>query len=308
MAEFYMMIGIAGSGKSYEAEKIAEMNNAKIVSSDAIRAELFGSEEDQSHNAEVFEEVHRRIHNHLANGESCIYDATNLSRKRRIGFLKQLPKGVKKIAVLVATELEVILNQNKQRDRHVPTDVILRMYKNIQVPIITEGWDDILIKVNSNNSKALKDYLMESRGISHDNPHHTASIFNHMLLAEDYVKKNAWRAGLHPDDEKLAIKAALYHDIGKPICKTYTLWSGKKDTHARYYNHAEVGAYMVACSLNGAADLEEYEMLMKMMIIIRWHMSAFEDKEHYMDKFEAAYGKNLAKIFALVHEADLSAH
>ena len=56
MAEvtLYMMVGVPGSGKSF----IAKGLNCPIVSSDAIRKELYGSEDDQSHNGEVFNEVH----------------------------------------------------------------------------------------------------------------------------------------------------------------------------------------------------------------------------------------------------------
>ena len=61
-AVFYMMVGVAGSGKSFIARDLG----CPIVSSDAIRAELFGSEEDQSHNGEVFNELHKRIKNYLA--------------------------------------------------------------------------------------------------------------------------------------------------------------------------------------------------------------------------------------------------
>ena len=106
MSKFYMMVGIAGSGKSYIANEIG----CKIVSSDAIRKELYGSEEDQSHNDRVFNEVHKRIKNSIKNGEDVIYDATNLSRKRRKNFLKELPADVEKIAVVAATELDVILD------------------------------------------------------------------------------------------------------------------------------------------------------------------------------------------------------
>lgn len=45
MPMFYMMVGLPGSGKSFTAESIP---NAVVHSSDAIRAEVLGDENDQT--------------------------------------------------------------------------------------------------------------------------------------------------------------------------------------------------------------------------------------------------------------------
>ena len=51
----YIMCGLSGSGKSTIATQIANENpNTVIVSSDAIREELTGNENDQSKNEDVF--------------------------------------------------------------------------------------------------------------------------------------------------------------------------------------------------------------------------------------------------------------
>ena len=79
---FYMLVGISGSGKSshkFEEEVVK-------ISSDALRAELYGDENDQTHNAEIFNELHKRVIKHLKAGDNVVYDATNLSRRRRIAF------------------------------------------------------------------------------------------------------------------------------------------------------------------------------------------------------------------------------
>mgnify|MGYP003324219881 CR=1 FL=1 len=57
MPKFYMMVGLSGCGKSTYAATL----NAKVISSDAIRAEVFGDENDQTHNAQVFEILHKRV-------------------------------------------------------------------------------------------------------------------------------------------------------------------------------------------------------------------------------------------------------
>ena len=92
MQKFLMLMGISSSGKSTLAQTMAAKCNYKVFSSDALREELFGDENDQTHNSEVFEELHRRILKALDAGENCVYDATNLNRKRRIQFLERLKK------------------------------------------------------------------------------------------------------------------------------------------------------------------------------------------------------------------------
>ena len=300
---FYMMVGIAGSGKSFLAAQL----NCPIVSSDAIRAELYGSEDDQTHNTEVFNELHKRIKNYLKERKSCVYDATNLSRKRRKAFLNEIPKDVVKVAIVAATELDVILEQNAARSRHVPEDVIVNMYKTMTLPRLDEGWDSIRMIPHPRNSKTLGDYLYAAHGVDHDNPHHSADIFNHMLEAGAYASAHAEEKGLVKADKSLAINAALFHDIGKPVVKSRLKMNGEMDDKSHYYNHAEIGAYMVACCVGQFAP-KQHGWLSMLIVIIQWHMEAFADPDGYLDKFEKTYGEKARKIYELVHEADLNAH
>ena len=55
MSKLFVMVGLPASGKSYEAKEIAKMELAYVVSSDAIRAELWGSEEVQGDNSFIFD-------------------------------------------------------------------------------------------------------------------------------------------------------------------------------------------------------------------------------------------------------------
>ena len=303
MSKFYMMVGIAGSGKSYIANEIG----CKIVSSDAIRKELYGSEEDQSHNDRVFYVVHKRIKNAIKNGEDVIYDATNLSRKRRKGFLKELPADVEKIAVVAATELDVILEQNASRMRHVPEEVIMRMFKTMTLPRLDEGWDSIRIISNPKNSKTLGEYLYDCHGVDHDNPHHSSNIFDHMIEAGAYANAHAVDYGFDKSKKHLARTAALFHDIGKPIVKSRMKMNGEMDDKTHYYNHAEIGAYMVACCV-GQFSAKQHEFYANLIVLIQWHMDSYANPDHYLDDFESCYGGEMRKVLELVHEADVHAH
>ena len=164
-----MPVGLPGSGKSTWAEKNKDELNAVIHSSDAIRAE-FGDVNDQSKNTDVFQILHSRIKEDLMAGKNVIYDATNLVKKRRVAFLDEVGNiPCKKVCVLFATPYDMCLARNLSRDRHVPEDVIERMYQNFQIPTIHEGWDDIqIIWANCQNSsqeetinKAIKELNIE---------------------------------------------------------------------------------------------------------------------------------------------------
>lgn len=313
MAKFYMMVGVPGSGKSY----LARTFNVPIVSSDAIRAELFGSEDDQDHNSEVFNELHKRVHALLKEGKDCVYDATNLSRKRRKNFLKELPQDVKKIAVVAATELDVILRQNSERTRVVPEEVIMRMFKQMSLPRLDEGWDMINFVAHPSNKKTLGEYLYDAYGVDHDNPHHSANIFEHMMLAGSYANAHADEAGLSKDEKHLARMAALFHDIGKPIVKSRMKMNGQMDDKSHYYNHAEIGAYFMACCSNQFTS-KMHDFLKAMIVLTQWHMEFFantnsggekdDNSGDVLETFEKLYGERARKVFELVHEADLNAH
>lgn len=305
MSILYMMVGIAGSGKSYAASVLAKDSNTHIVSSDVIRAELYGSEDDQSHNAEVFEEVHRRVRSLLNEGANVVYDATNLSRKRRVGFLKQLPSDIYKVAILVATDIKIILQQNMMRERQVPEDVIMSMYKRMQLPRMDEGWDEILVRRNERN-EPLFNSVHRCFGFDQDNPHHTLTLFDHMREASDlvdtYMREND--CGFSAKEKRTVSIAAFCHDVGKPDTKTYQLWSGKIDDHAHYYNHAEVGAYIFLCGCN-SEDID----IKTAASLIQWHMEYFAmSPEKLREKVSLYYGGKFAKMLYILHRGDVDAH
>lgn len=92
MSTLYMLVGLPGSGKSFYAKSLSEETGAIIHSSDAIREELLGSEEDQSESPKVFALLHCRVKKDLSDGRDVIYDATNINSKRRRAFLQELIK------------------------------------------------------------------------------------------------------------------------------------------------------------------------------------------------------------------------
>ena len=149
MLTFYMMVGLPGSGKSTKAEQIKNEFGAKILSSDALRKEKFGDEKIQKDAQAIFKVLLNRCAAFLNAGHTTILDATNLSYKKRMTFLKELDRKVdkafSKICILMATPYEICCERNRSRERVVPDEAMKRMYCSFYTPSYFEGWNDIQI-------------------------------------------------------------------------------------------------------------------------------------------------------------------
>ena len=306
MARFYMAVGIAGAGKSTVYRN--HYSFAEYVSSDAIREEVYGDVNDQSHNEEVFNFMSKRTREFLKNGADVFYDATNISSKRRMGFLRELSKipNVQKICVLVVPPFEVVKEQNANRERKVPEYALERMYRNFNMPHESEGWDKIEVFGNQRNYEYLFSEHLAAKGIPHDNPHHSASIGKHMELAGEYIRQHFKKELASPDRNicypaEMMVLAADFHDIGKPYCKVYHNAKGEPTEDAHYYNHENVGSYIYISHSDG----DEHDIWIANLIA--HHMDYFKG-EKYMEKVRSRFGEKFMKDLDILHEADLAAH
>lgn len=137
-----------GCGKSTLAAKIVASHPAyKIVSSDRIRAELYGDAIIQGTWQEVETQVLQQIHQHLTAGYPVIYDATNCQRAWRLDLLAKLAhyKNIFWIALYVQTPLEQCQLRNRQRQRQVPESVITNMAQCLELspPTTSEGFASV---------------------------------------------------------------------------------------------------------------------------------------------------------------------
>src|SRR6185312_9049923 len=128
MSKLIVMCGIPASGKSTLAEKLAEKENAIIVSADAMREELHGDISNQDNHADVFEKVHERIKGLLSEGKSVIMDATNTNRKRRIHLINNEFKADEYVVYYMNTPLRQCIENDIVRKRKVGVEAINKMY------------------------------------------------------------------------------------------------------------------------------------------------------------------------------------
>lgn len=136
----YMFVGLPGSGKSYYTRKLMKKTGASVHSSDDIRKELYGDERIQGDGNAVFNILHSRVKEDLREGKSTIYDACNISYKRRMAFLQELNNiPCKKVCIFVATPFEKCLENNAKREQYVPVEAIKNMLKHFDTPSYFEG-------------------------------------------------------------------------------------------------------------------------------------------------------------------------
>ena len=299
--KFWMLVGLPGSGKSHKAKELADMHDANIHSSDEIRKELLGDINAQDANGLVFSTLHNRIKDDLRNGKNCIYDATNISYKRRMAFLNELKNiPCEKICVLIATPYATCLENNASRDRSVPEYVIERMYRHFDMPWYYEGWDqiDIVYFDGSDNSfGSPQNWIGAYEHYDQYNSHHDLTLGEHCWQAVCHLDKN------EPTDT--VRYATMIHDCGKPFCQTFVNGRGVITEQAHYYDHEHTGSYISLF----------YEMPcnhLLVAVLIRWHMQPYywekDNNEKLHNKYQRLWGEGLYRYIMQLHEADKKAH
>lgn len=291
MANFTMLIGPAGCGKSTYAKKLkAEDSNSVIVSSDAIRKELFGNEDYQGDNQKVFLTMVSRAKENLLNDVNVIWDATSMSRKKRLGILQQMPKGTIFHAIVVVATIENIKTQNNARERVVPEEAIMGQIKSFQPPYFTEGFKDITIVGDSNYSRYS---LIESMKMcSHDNPHHrNGTIWDHCKAMRAALLFDLLSSSKYDWGDWVLYNACTFHDCGKPFAKVYD-----DEGIAHYNGHDGIGAYaFISTLVDRTFTLDDNTNTLKVAVVIGEHMNMHQPGFR-LDRLKQRIGAELVEI------------
>lgn len=300
MTEFIMLVGLPASGKSTYAEELRE-KGYHVHSSDAIREELTGNVNSQDKNTDVFDTMHKRVKDDLSNGVSCVYDATNMSMKRRKAFLDSIKKyDCYKECVLFVVPIEICKERNNNRDRQVPDFVFDKMLRQFDVPMKYEGWDEI--KVIANEECDYKKLLQQTVNFDQHNSHHKLSLFDHMFRSFRCLNLN--------DSKNVSyIAVALYHhDIGKLITKSFINSKGEETDEAHYYGHEHAGAYLFLSGF--VLHKINTNDLLYIASLINWHMRPFtwDQSEKARQRDKKLIGEEMYNDITMLHEADMAAH
>ena len=129
----YVMVGAPGAGKSTYAKKLAETENAFIVSGDNIRAELYGSAEIQGEWGQIWERIDELVSECC--GMNVIIDGTHYRKDYRQEAITLLRSyGYDKVeAIVMDASLATCLARNFQRcERNVPDYIVSEMHEKLQ--------------------------------------------------------------------------------------------------------------------------------------------------------------------------------
>lgn len=134
----YILCGPAGCGKSTYAKAL----DATVISSDAVREELYGDASIQSNPKRVFSIVNQRVKENLLLGKDVVYDATSLTKDIRANIIRQFD--ARFVAVWFDVSKKECLKRNAERERKVPERVIEKMFNNFEIPTYDEGFAAII--------------------------------------------------------------------------------------------------------------------------------------------------------------------
>lgn len=283
-----VMVGLQGSGKSTKAKELAKEINAEVLSSDEIR-----KSNPSWDNGKVFEYLYKQMNDYLLECKNVIIDATNTTLKSRRAIFENLKyrDNLQIHAWVMNTEYEVcldrVMKRNENKDEHfVPLHVVTRYRDNFEIPVIGEGFDDVIMnKYNEFDSDEHYRILKQMVNFDQKNHHHTMDLFMHSYTA---------------GEEFGSIEQGLFHDIGKLFCQTF---DDKGEAH--YYNHANIGAYYLL-SHTEIVRFSQFEMI---TAIANYHMKVYDWKQQKThEKYKKLLGEDLYKKLIKFHEADEGAH
>lgn len=286
MPNLIIMVGLPGSGKSWHANELVRRGEAdEVISSDKIREELLGDENDQSANDEVFKIFYERANKLLSEGKNVVLDATNVTLKSRRRIFAEIKVPCIKTCYIIATPIQECIKQDSDRERSVGEEVIRKFEKSFQCPQYFEGFDKIYgIETYRVHLFSNINWLLRMKDFDQKNPHHKYNLLEHSKILANEIKKET--------GSDLLYEAGIFHDIGKLYTQTFD-----ENGIAHYYNHAEVGAYFLLTHSNGVkgAIAERcgfnFDILLELLFYVNYHMLAHNIKtEEARKKYKNLFG------------------
>ncbi|UHA73430.1 AAA family ATPase [Paenibacillus sp. 481] len=315
MNTIHMLVGIPGSGKSHYAKQLCKQQRAVLVATDSIRERLFGSESKQKNTYLVFDAAFTEIEHALESGRNVVFDATNVSRDRRLKFLKRF-KNVPVECYVCNTPYEVARERIQARKRRIDDTIMTKYAKNFEFPVLGEGFRDLHIVHTPANTMlkrseleqllaskpshdALFSYLSKSPvfrvmlGYDQENPHHSKTLSEHTHAVLEYIHV------FYEGDHLLAMQlTALFHDAGKPFCK---VWKQARGYYS-YYGHEHVSA-SIACHVLkelGYAD----DFIVHVVNMVSFHMEILHGGDAGASNIFHYLGEDLLAQLYFFAEAD----
>lgn len=300
MPNLFIMVGLPGAGKSWHARELVRRGDAdEIISSDKIREELLGNENDQSANDKVFKLFYERANKLLSEGKNVMLDATNTTLKSRRKIFSEIKVPCTKICYVIATPIQRCIEQDSERERNVGEEVIRKFERSFQCPQYFEGFDKIYgVETYTVHLLSGLNWIHKMKGFNQKNPHHKYDLLEHSKILANEIKKGT--------GSDLLWNAGILHDIGKLYTQTFD-----DNGIAHYYNHAEVGTYFLLTHSKGVKGLIakdcgfNFDILLDLLFYVNYHMLAHNIKtEKAAKKYKNLFGEKLYNNLMLFKKCD----
>ncbi|MEI5906871.1 AAA family ATPase [Bacillus spongiae] len=323
MSTFIMLMGLPAGGKSTFAHQLSNIHDAVILSSDDMRKELLGDAKIQADHQMIFSELNRRANDYLSQGKTVIYDSTNLNRKRRKHLINHVINANNKVCYYINSQLETCIRRDAKRSRTVGNEVIKRMYKNLHIPVVNEGWDDVRFVYESNDT-SIDDQKTRIKQCLFDGPNHDDLMEALMKLIPEFkviynlsqdssyhsfsVSRHTYYAYKHVLDHYTGVNklemlwASLFHDLGKGFCKSFRNYKGEETRYANFIGHEFVSSQLAAHYLNSLGYSQQF--IFSVVTLVQFHMVPLNASEKKMKETEKLIGSELYDDLLFLHEAD----
>ena len=286
--EAYILIGCPGSGKSTYVHNVIKTKSTPyvIISSDAIRKELFGDLNnkdiyDKEHHNKVFNLFDIKLRDAINSSvDTIILDAMNLSSKGRIALYNKLNKGDYLVkATMLVEPLDTLYNRqsNPDRDKSLSKTLLKNKLLSLNPPMKGVDCDDLEIITTTppfRNSQSLDlvqfvryaeqqsitaaiTYLhndwyneLQSIKVPHETPYHKESVNEHIDLTVKYdlSKLSSRNKGPIMLPNEIDFNNSMHIDILviKAIAALHDLGKGLAKNEGRYFGHENLSAVYAA--------------------------------------------------------------
>jgi len=160
MANFYLVCGISGGGKTTLSQRIKELNPQieVFMDTDEYYAKRNGDERIRENTYDVWRAIFDDLHKYEAEEKDVLLSTNSLTVAQRRQFIEWFPT-YKHHMIWVIAPLNLCLLGNKKRYRHIPEHLLLKQWQEMEFPNPKEdGWDTIVHITNwwTNNYDVFK--------------------------------------------------------------------------------------------------------------------------------------------------------
>lgn len=158
-----VLVGLPGSGKSTWVKDVLVPDEAVAIIGTDIVLDRYAAQEGITYNeafSKYYKDAEREMYDELAfaiaEQKNVIWDQTNLSAKKRKHILSQFPKSYYSQAIVFECRDQIqYWNRLKERakvGKTIPISHIKNMEKTFQMPVLEEGFREILTVFTEQNN------------------------------------------------------------------------------------------------------------------------------------------------------------